>query len=113
MVMLQTRLLTGLSLSYFQIFQHYYEGDRTQAIIHKANTFKDEFREWFRNYTNRSANEVLDHHREAVDFLFDINPKLQEIGTKEEYSSYISEIFPESKVTDIYWHGTNSDFTDI
>lgn len=102
----------GAQSKLFSDLLDYYEGDRTQAIIHKANTFKDEFRQWFRNYTNRSANEVLDYHREAVDFLFDINPKLQEVGTKEEYSSYISEIFPESKVTDIYWHGTNSDFTD-
>ncbi len=41
---------------------------------------------------------------EGVDFVFDKNPELQKIGTKEQYLEYLETIFPESKVRDIVYH---------
>lgn len=96
----------------FSDLLEHYNGDRVAAIQAKARTYSKSFKKWFGDWVNNPTNKVSDQHKESVDFLFDVNPELQKIGTKEEYSQYISEIFPETKVTDVYWHGTDSDFTD-
>lgn len=38
--------------------------------------------------------------------IFELNPKLAEIGTPEDFLNYTSDIFPESKIKNIVWHGT-------
>lgn len=48
--------------------------------------------------------------KEGVDFVFEQNPELKEIGTPEQYSAYLDTIFPESKVKDIVYHGTRNTF---
>ena len=48
--------------------------------------------------------------KEGVDFVFEQHPELTEIGTKEQYSEYLDTIFPESKIKDIVYHGTNNPF---
>jgi hypothetical protein len=50
--------------------------------------------------------------KEGVDFIFEQNPELAQIGTKEQYSEYLDTIFPESKVRDIVYHGTSSKFDE-
>lgn len=50
-------------------------------------------------------------YNEAVDYLFDVNPELESIGTKEEYIRYLNEKYPHN-YQKLYWHGTNSDFSD-
>jgi len=42
--------------------------------------------------------------KEGVDFMFEQNPEIAKIGTKEEYTEYLETIFPESKVRDIVYH---------
>ena len=42
---------------------------------------------------------------EGVNFVFEQNPELQKIGTKEQYSKYLENIFPKSKVKNIVYHG--------
>jgi hypothetical protein len=32
-------------------------------------------------------------------------------ATVEQYAAYVEDIFPNSKEKDIYWHGSNSDFS--
>ncbi len=44
---------------------------------------------------------------QAVLDLFKLNPELSSVGTPEQYSKYLDTIFPESKVKDIVYHGTN------
>lgn len=44
--------------------------------------------------------------KEGIDFVFEQNPELAQIGTKEQYSEYLDNIFPESKVKDILYHGS-------
>lgn len=46
--------------------------------------------------------------KEGVDFVFEQNPELEQIGNKEQYSEYLDTIFPESKVRYIVYHaGSN------
>jgi len=47
-------------------------------------------------------------YKEGVDFVFEQNPELAKIGTEKDYSDYIKTIFPESKVKDIVYHGSNN-----
>lgn len=46
--------------------------------------------------------------KEGVSELFDSNAELATIGTPQQYSQYLDTIFPDSKVKDIVYHGTNS-----
>ena len=46
----------------------------------------------------------------GVEGLFNDNPELSSIGTKEQYSQYLNSIFPDSKVKDIVYHGTEDKF---
>ena len=46
--------------------------------------------------------------RPGVAELFQANPQLSEIGDEEQYSAYLDTIFPDSKVKDIVYHGTNN-----
>ena len=45
-----------------------------------------------------------------LDSVLDINPKILEIGNKQEYSNYLDTIFPDTKIKDILFHGTNVEF---
>jgi len=48
--------------------------------------------------------------KEGVNFVFEQNPELAQVGTKEQYSNYLETIFPESNMKDIVYHGTSSSF---
>lgn len=48
--------------------------------------------------------------KDGIDFVFEQNPELLRIGTKEQYSEYLDTVFPESKVKDILYHGTKNNF---
>lgn len=48
--------------------------------------------------------------KEGVDFVFEQNPELSEIGNQQQYSKYLDTIFPDSKVRDIVYHGTGEVF---
>jgi len=43
----------------------------------------------------------------GVDFVFEQNPELTKIGTKQQYSTYLNSIFPNSKIKDIVYHGSS------
>jgi hypothetical protein len=55
---------------------------------------------------------MKEEHKEGVNFVFEQNPELANIGSQENYSEYIKTIFPESKVKDIVYHGTNKKFDE-
>ena len=46
----------------------------------------------------------------GVKELFDSNPELANIGTQEQYSQYINNIFPDSQLKDIFYHRSNQKF---
>ncbi len=78
------------------------------------------------NLINLKRNEILDMFdskkdsienkeviKEGLDFVFEQNPELKKIGTKEQYCEYLDTIFPESKVKDIVYHGTINNFDEF
>jgi ADP-Ribosyltransferase in polyvalent proteins len=62
----------------------------------------------------QSENEIIKipetKIKEGVDFVFEQNPELVQMGTKEQYTEYLDTIFPESKVKEVVWHGTKGDW---
>jgi hypothetical protein len=66
-----------------------------------------------KNYLESSAPELeqaLTFLKPGVSELFKSNPELAAIGTPEQYSQYLDSIFPDSKVKDIVYHGSSSNF---
>ena len=51
--------------------------------------------------------------KEGVDFVFEQNPELANIGNEEQYSQYLDTIFPDSKVKDIVYHGSKNKFDNF
>ncbi len=41
----------------------------------------------------------------GVDFVFEQNPMLETIGTKEQYAEYLATVFPQSRLKEIFYHG--------
>jgi hypothetical protein len=66
-----------------------------------ANTFKA---------TTQPTVQPVGEVKEGVSELFESNPELAAIGTPEQYSQYLDTVFPDSKVKDILYHGTNFQF---
>lgn len=52
----------------------------------------------------------LEPIKDGVDFVFEQNPELTKIGTRQQYSKYLDTIFPNSKLRQIYRHGTSAVF---
>lgn len=92
----------------FQDLLDHFDGDREAAIKTKVNVFSNEFKSWF---DNRSVT-FLKQDNGSIDYLFSTNPELEKVGTKDEYKQYLNTIFPNSKVSEVYWHGTDSDFSE-
>ena len=44
---------------------------------------------------------------EGAKFAYENSEELQQLGTQEQYSKYLDAIFPDSKVKEIVYHGTN------
>ena len=51
--------------------------------------------------------------KSGVEEVFNENPELANIGTIEQYSQYLDTIFPDSKVKDIVYHGTDTKFDNF
>ncbi len=64
--------------------------------------------EKFSKWGERSKNKGFEKTKvkEGVDDLFNENPELVKIGTKQEYSAYLDDVFPESKDKSIVYHGS-------
>jgi hypothetical protein len=66
------------------------------------------------NILNKIYGKVQDYSntpiKNGVDNLFEENKELSKIGNKQLYSAYLDTIFPDSKVKDIVYHGTNLNF---
>mgnify|MGYP003466754315 CR=1 FL=1 len=64
------------------------------------------------NSINENSNEdrFFRGQEKNIDEVFELNPELNEVGSKEKYQEYLETIFPESKVKEILWHGTTGDW---
>ena len=65
------------------------------------NEIKNQRNEIFGILDNK---EYPEKTKKGVDFVFEENPELDNIGTKEQYSKYLDTIFPDSKVKDILYN---------
>lgn len=74
-----------------------------------VNLKRNEILEMFDD-KNENNNEKKEKIKEGVDFVFEQSPELAQIGTKEQYSEYLDNIFPESKMRDIVYHGSGNKF---
>lgn len=74
--------------------------ERENLLNSKRNEILDTFDDKKEN--NFENKEIIKYD---VDFVFEQNPELEKIGTKEQYSKYLETIFPESKVKNILYHG--------
>jgi hypothetical protein len=55
---------------------------------------------------NQVPQEELNNIKPGVQFVFQQNPELSNIGTEEEYSEYLSTIFPNSNNNSLFYHGS-------
>ena len=89
-------------------------------ITYKGNQYSEqEFKKYFNSNTSEFIKEiansknVIDSFKnkiDAINYVFQQAPELESIGTKTQYLKYLSTIFPNSKVRDIVYHRTNSDW---
>lgn len=93
----------------FSDLLEHYNGDRVAAIQAKARTYSESFKDWFGDWVGNTTTDI--DSKDAVDYLYDINPELSKVGSKEEYTQYINSIYPNSLIDSIYWHGTDSDLS--
>ena len=77
-----------------------------QYIQVRTKAFKDWFGDW-----EKFAN-ITEEELQAASLIFDRVPELSKIGTPTEYAAYIKEIFPNSVEKEVYWHGSNEDFSE-
>lgn len=52
----------------------------------------------------------LEKNLNNLNEVFTMNPELATIGTPEQYSEYLTNMFPDSVVKDIVWHGSRNSF---
>lgn len=105
------RAPNGAPSKLFSDLLSHYNGDRNTAIAAKAKVYSEAFKNWFGDWVNASnVTSSPKQDNDAIDYLFSMNPQLEQIGTREEYQQYINSIFPDSQVDSVYWHGTDSDF---
>lgn len=69
----------------------------------------DESIEIYKNTYSEKIREKRESNKN-VDFIFKQNKELSSIGTKEDYKQYLETVFPDSKVSDVVYHGTKRDF---
>lgn len=68
---------------------------------------KQVIKEAIDSYLNESyQNEI----KQGINDVYEQNPELYEIGTKQQYSDYLDSIFPESKFKGIVYHATDAEF---
>ena len=67
------------------------------------------FKRWFGDW-EKVAN-ITEEELQTASLIFNRVSELAEIGTPAEYAAYIKEIFPNSVEKEVYWHGSNEDFS--
>jgi hypothetical protein len=71
----------------------------TELLNYEANERQMDL---FEEAPTQQTSEV----KEGVSEVFAENSELSKIGTEQEYSDYLDTIFPDSKVKDVVYHGT-------
>lgn len=64
----------------------------------------------FKPFINENVGSII---KSGVDFVYDKYPELSNIGTPEQYTQYLDNIFPSSVDKNIWYHGTNVNPNEI
>lgn len=73
------------------------------SILNPSTVKYSERRGSLSNFISQKSQERLNQIKD----VFNENPELSKIGTVEQYNSYLDTIFPDSKVKDIVYHGSD------
>lgn len=60
----------------------------------------------------KNINLVNESVMDGINFVYQNYPILSEIGSPQEYSQYVNSIFPNSKIKEILYHGSNAENID-
>ena len=60
----------------------------------------------------RTKNIHITEIKQGVRDIFSSNKQLALIGDEYQYSRYLDTIFPNRKIKEILWHGTDADLSD-
>ncbi len=79
-----------------------------EKIRKSFNVFNPDFEKSVKNEKIDQEDKEFseDKIKEGVDFIFEQRPELKTVGTKEQYLMYIKNIFPQSKIKRILYHGS-------
>lgn len=126
----------GKSSKLYNDLLEYYKGDVNKAEQKKAQLFTSDFTDtygkWFQDgfEIQEQYKDVFDENGEPILFrsgkqksdfskveeqlvlVFERIPELSKIGSIREYAAYLADKFPNSVDKNIYWHGTNEDFSE-
>ena len=100
---LKTKLSDGTEIlisNWLSAFTEKLKYGRNKDLVDWVNFIPNDF--------NSSQKQQEPEVKPGVQELFDSNPELANIGTKEQYSQYIDSIFPDSQVKDILKHTTSA-----
>lgn len=85
-----------------QLVQHLEDSGFTVDGIDKEDIEKNEDYQFAIERPNAITYEK---HKKEIDLIYDDNPELSSIGSKEQYSEYLNTIFPNTETQNIYYHG--------
>ena len=70
------------------------------------------FKEWFGDWEKYAPKSDFSKVEEQLVLVFERIPELSKIGSIREYAAYLADKFPNSVDRNVYWHGTNEDFSE-
>lgn len=70
------------------------------------------FKDWFGDWEKYAPKSDFSKVEEQLVLVFERIPELSKIGSIREYAAYLADKFPNSVDRNIYWHGTNEDFSE-
>ena len=82
--------------------------DRIRGMYKKANI--NIFEEAAKTISTGELGAKFVKVEKEVQELFDANPELASIGTAEQYAQYLDSIFPNSKVKNVVYHASMTDY---
>ena len=71
------------------------------------------FRRAAKSKVKKSSVSETRERVEAVDKIFEENPELAKIGTRQEYLQYLRTVFPNSTTQEILYHGASEKFDEL
>ena len=72
--------------------------ENVKHLNNEAQNLREETLNKINNTVSKEAELSVENNGDGVGYIFEQNPELLTMGTREQYSQYIENIFPESKI---------------